>query len=130
MKRSAFSLIELIFVIIIMGILSAVVLPKMVGIQEAASNKVVESFVNTVNRSAFPGMYASTPYGSIKNLSLLKYVTIPVQITSIDLTGCGTGVFAPVGQTTVGKTIYCRDGNATYPPLLSFSSTDLNTSLK
>ena len=129
MKRSAFSLIELIFVMIIMGILSAVVLPKMVGIQEAASTQVVESFVNTVNRTALPGMYTSTR-GSIKDLSLLDYMSIPVQITSMDLTGCGTGTFAPVGQTSIGKTIYCRDGNLTHPPLFSFSSTDLNTSLK
>lgn len=131
MKRSGFTMIELIFVIVILGILSAVALPKMMQTQKSAQAQTVESFVGTANRSTLPSMYVSAVRtdGSIKSYNIDDYISIPKEIKGIDLSKCGDGSFDLVVTTTIGANIYCRDGNGTNPPLLSFSSSDLNTTL-
>jgi prepilin-type N-terminal cleavage/methylation domain-containing protein len=49
--KSAFTMIELIFVIIILGILAAVSLPKFIGISDTANSTICEAFVGTLNRT-------------------------------------------------------------------------------
>ncbi|WP_457563871.1 type II secretion system protein [Caminibacter pacificus] len=49
--RKAFTMIELIFVIVILGILAAVALPKFLGVAQQAHEANLKSFVGTLNRS-------------------------------------------------------------------------------
>jgi prepilin-type N-terminal cleavage/methylation domain-containing protein len=131
LNKSAFTMIELIFVIVILGILSAVALPKMLGVQKSAQAQKVESFVSTMNRTTLPSMYVSAirSNGSIKSMTLSDYIDLPSEVTALTLNSCGSGTFASAGTTSIGATIYCRDGNSSSMPVLSFSSSDLNTTL-
>jgi hypothetical protein len=51
-------MIELIFVIVIIGILAAVAIPKLAGTSEEAKKAIANSFVGTMNRTVGPTMYA------------------------------------------------------------------------
>ena len=61
--RNAFTMIELIFVIVILGILSAVALPKFIGVSEQAVAGKCQAFVGTLNRTTGSALWA----GSISN---------------------------------------------------------------
>lgn len=59
LKRGAFSLLELIFVILIAGILAAVALPRFIGISEDAHITKLQAFVGTLNRSVAPALWSN-----------------------------------------------------------------------
>ena len=130
MKRNAFTMIELIFVIVILGILSAVALPKFIGVQKSATAQKLVAFVGTMNRTVLPSMYLANygAGGSIKTLVLDDFTSLPSEIKDINITSCGAGTYASVVTSTIGAQIYCRDGNSTNPPRFAFA-TDGNTSL-
>lgn len=60
MKRSGFTMIELIFVIVILGILAAVALPKFIGVSEQAQVGKLQGFVGTINRTAAPALWSQS----------------------------------------------------------------------
>jgi len=129
-QKNAFTMIELIFVIVIIGILSAVALPKFIGVSRGATAQKIVAFVGTMNRTTLPSMYLGQYQsgGSIKTLDLNDYITIPTEINTIDLTACTNATFTQVATTSIGAVIYCRDGNSSNPPKFAFA-TDGNTSL-
>ena len=143
MKRAGFTMIELIFVIVILGILSAVALPKMVGVAESAKVGTVESFMATMNRSVGPSMWADalTGTGSVTGLKIKNYIDLPTGIT-IDLSKCGandannskyTGKAAGAVSTAAlpnAEVIYCEDGNSVGAPVFSFVINDVNGSVQ
>ena len=131
MRRGAFTMIELIFVIVILGILAAVALPKFVGVTEQAREEKLKAFVTTLNRSVAPMLWSKhlAEGGSVKSeTSIKKYIDVPIEIKNRDfsLAGCGDGTFAFIaeenatiissGTEKLTYDINCRDGNATNPP--------------
>jgi len=134
-SKSAFTIIELVFVIVIIGVLSSVAIVKLNATQKSARAEVIEAFVGTVNRSTFPSIYtkAIRNDGSVDGFKVSDYLKVPQSITlsndTLDTNICKTNDFGIFATTDLGVTIYCRDGNKTHPPILSFSSTDVNITL-
>ncbi|OHD97041.1 MAG: hypothetical protein A3E21_08025 [Sulfurimonas sp. RIFCSPHIGHO2_12_FULL_36_9] len=84
MKRAGFTMIELIFVIVILGILAAVALPKFLGVSEQARNQKVEAFVGTMNRTVGPALWAQSIAGTTGGLVTSLCDTQTELLTQLD----------------------------------------------
>ena len=86
MKRAGFTMIELIFVIVILGILSAVALPKFIGVAEQANAGKLTAYVGTLNRTVAPALWSQSLSEGTKG-SILAYATtdIDAQIETPDI---------------------------------------------
>ena len=60
MKRAGFTMIELIFVIVILGILSAVALPKFIGVSDQATVGKAKAYIGTLNRTVAPALWSDS----------------------------------------------------------------------
>ncbi|MDA3945842.1 MAG: type II secretion system protein [Helicobacteraceae bacterium] len=86
MKRAGFTMIELIFVIVILGILAAVALPKFAGVSDQANAQKCNAFVGTMNRTIGPSMWSQSitdgDNGSIQGYTTTNFIVdedIPVE---------------------------------------------------
>jgi prepilin-type N-terminal cleavage/methylation domain-containing protein len=142
MKRAGFTMIELIFVIVILGILSAVALPKLIGVKEQASEGVIKGFVGTLNRTVGPAKWSASlmdgKEGSIKDYNITDSDTdFPADFDDKNLNLGKCSSTNPSGNTKDNKYyIYCRDGNASTSPRFWYSEkatitvpSDYNTSV-
>jgi prepilin-type N-terminal cleavage/methylation domain-containing protein len=135
--KKAFTMIELIFVIVILGILAAVALPKFIGVASQAHEANLKDFTGTLNRTVGASLWSKSmtegKAGSIRDYNssyggskFKALADIPKEIdrTTIDFGTCGTNEFnktnpfaeANTTITGVEYNISCRDGNATTPP--------------
>ncbi|AZV46804.1 type II secretion system protein [Nautilia sp. PV-1] len=136
--KKAFTMIELIFVIVILGILAAVALPKFLGVAQQAHEGNLKSFVGTLNRTVAPTLwsesisgghdgdiaYTALQYDKDTNPdgNLTKYIDMPKEIKNMDLSDCNSTtdyqIVGTADKNVAGKDYFiaCIDGNANQAP--------------
>jgi prepilin-type N-terminal cleavage/methylation domain-containing protein len=133
--KKAFTMIELIFVIVILGILAAVALPKFMGVSQQAHEANLKAFVGTLNRTVAPALWSkSISESEDGNISytdleyydgdgnLTTYTDVPKEIKDMNLSKCDDPDnykivgFADKGVAGANYFIACKDGNANQSP--------------
>jgi len=127
MNRNAFSLIELIFVMLILGILAAVAVVKSSGMTERAREAKLEAFTGTLNRSVGGTLWLRS-IGDNRNGSVAfadydadidNYISlIPEYSSGPSLINCnttGNGIFLSYTFSKIYE-IHCQDGSKTTTP--------------
>jgi len=105
MRRSAFTIIELIFVIFISGILAAVVFPRLADLSRDAKRTKVIAFVGTLNRMVGPSMWGKailTHDGKVASsganlcINIDDYIDLPSGVTDFSA-ACRLTIDADLG---------------------------------
>jgi len=150
MKRSGFTMIELIFVIVILGILAAVALPKFIGVGNQAHDAKVVDFTSALNRSVMPQIWGQAMSDGFNGditkevetkTDLEKYTQIPSELTDVNMSYAGSGKAVIWGEIPAGRTfktdsgketpavtyaVTCTKGSATSSPYCKAYITNLN----
>ncbi len=143
MKRAGFTMIELIFVIVILGILASVAVPKLIGVKESADEGLVKGFVGTLNRTVGASKWSTSLMdgnnGALRNgdngdaaaydittndtefPSSFSVMTVDVSTCAVSTATVASGSAAST-STDSKYIILCRDGNASSAPKFWYST--------
>jgi len=131
MKKSGFTMIELIFVIVVLGILAAVALPKFQKVGEQAHVGNLKSFTGTLNGTVGPSVWSKAVTENEGNISkqlsddgetLADLTDIPKEIKKSDLKKCDDPnkiKMIAIGDEAVNGAKYaigCAGGNGVKSP--------------
>ena len=139
MKRSAFTLVELIFVIVIIGVLSAVAVPKFKSLKQNAEVKAVIKTTTDAATSAVSAIVNQNDLEENTSVTLQNIVTLQGKgwsYNSADNNGTydyntTTGRVATVHLDTVARTVYYGIDCNNFVDTVSLKkcASDLNTTL-
>ena len=114
MKRAGFTMIELIFVIVILGILSAVALPKFIGVSEQAKAGKCKAFIGTMNRTVGPALWSDmilnekNATAAFTSAAIDALIEVPSEcvVTSSELAGMANGSGNAKTGISIGDGLY------------------------
>ena len=135
MRRGAFTIIELIFVIFILGVLAATAIVKMGGMSDRAQEVQLKAFKGTLNRTSGAGFWfrsieddrggsvAFSDYDNVMNqyIDLVPGYTTGPSLVNCNADGNGTFLTYPF---TVTYEIRCKDGTPFESPRFRLYNVD------
>ncbi len=122
MKRAGFTMIELIFVIVILGILSAVALPKFIGVSNQAKAGKCKAFIGTLNRTVLPTIWSdfSLNYPNDMNNStkvdgnITAQIDVPSECQLLSaVTGGSNKTYGDLVASNAGTVFYVQPAGST-----------------
>lgn len=115
--RKGFTMIELVFVIVIIGILTAVSIPKFLGTSEEAHNTIVKGYVGSLNRTIGPVLWSKSLTENKGGLVLTYCADMGVYINLPDeLVHNGSCEFTAKEGSGATLNISFQDGNINTSP--------------
>lgn len=115
--KKGFTIIELVFVIVIIGILTAVSIPRFLGLSEEAHNTVIKGYSGSLNRTVGPILWSKSitegNKGKIINYcsDINTYINLPDELTH-----AGSCVFSAKLDSGATLNISFEDGNENVSP--------------
>ncbi len=119
-NKKAFSLLELVFVILIVGVIASVALPRFVGISDDARITKLQAFTGTLNRSVAPALWSNvqrhepSQNGSVRNSVNYNTISEGVELDSIpnEFINLGDPRTIPLANCIVSTTLIPEIGEA------------------
>jgi len=124
-----FSMIELIFVIIIVGILASVSLPKLINVTEQSYEIKIKSYVNVLNKDISGVLWSKSlndkRKGDISYLDINKYIEVPTKLVGdINLSKCNSSnTYKEISNNSIGNMeikILCKNGTENHRPVFKY----------
>jgi len=113
MKRAGFTMIELIFVIVILGVLATVALPRFIGVSEQAEASKCDAFFGTMSRTVGPALWADMVLNEDNETVAFSAPNIEAQIEIPPNNECGT-IGEIIAAATDGTDFTVTVGNQVY----------------